>query len=78
MNEYKIFSQALDISYPWIISNINLKETDQKVKELHIHVQLKTLKKNTTSQNFPLTKRQDNFLGYTCYVHYSITDNSRN
>ncbi|WP_321310697.1 hypothetical protein [Marinifilum fragile] len=61
MNEYKIFSQALDISYPWVISNINLKETDQKVKELHIHVQLKTIKQNTTSQNFPLTKRQDNF-----------------
>ncbi len=72
MNEYKIFSQALNISSPWVISNINLKETKSNFKELHIHVSLKNSNEHTEIQKLPLTRRQQNFLGYICYVHYNM------
>ena len=41
MNSSEIFTLALGLDEPWIISNVEILTSDDSVKELHIHLGFK-------------------------------------
>ncbi len=41
MNSNEIFTLALDLAEPWIISNVEIQTDTESVKELHIHLGFK-------------------------------------
>ena len=41
MNSSEIFTLALGLKEPWIISNVEILTSDDSVKELHIHLGFK-------------------------------------
>ena len=80
MNSTEIFSLALGLQDPWIISDIEILTDDASVKELHIHLGFKrgTKFEDEAGKSCSIhdtknkTWRHLNFFEHTCLLHCSV------
>ncbi|MCF6355452.1 MAG: ISL3 family transposase [Candidatus Polarisedimenticolaceae bacterium] len=80
MNSSEIFALALGLNGPWEISNVEMKTSDDLVKELHLHIGLKAdavfHDKDGSACKIHDTKakkwRHMNFFEHHCYIHCSV------
>jgi len=80
MNSTEIFSLALGLESPWEIKNVEMKVTNNSIKELHLHIgysrgfQFKD-KDETPCPVYdtkPKKWRHMNFFEHHCYIHCSV------
>jgi transposase len=80
MNSNEIFTLALGLTKPWIISNVEIQTDADSVSELHIHLGFKRGHKfeDETGAECPVhdtkvkTWRHLNFFEHTCQLHCSV------
>ena len=80
MNSSEIFTLALGLKDPWIISNVEILTDDNSVKALHIHLDFKRGSKfeDEAGESCSIhdtqakTWRHLNFFEHTCLLHCSV------
>ncbi len=80
MNEFKIFSEALELKAPWSVKDIKFIAVHPSEKVLHIDLEYVSQGDyhHQDGSEYPITNyleithRYYNFLNCTCYLHISL------